>query len=80
MATQIYLDPPDDGGPPTENQRRAQALLRLCPELMWRIRRSAGSGSAPIVIGADAERPHFCDDDGAVHVGARYILAPVDWA
>ena len=79
MATQIYLDPPSADDPPTENQRRAQALLRLCPELLWRIRRSAGSASAPIIIGADAERPH-CDDEGCIRVGARYILAPVDWA
>jgi len=76
MATQIYLDPPDEDGPPTEDQRRAQALLRLCPELMWRIRRSAGSASAHIVIGADAERPSYCED-GFIRVGAYYVLARI---
>jgi len=76
MATQIYLDAPDEDGPPTEDQRRAQALLRLCPELLWRIRRVAGSASAHIVIGADAERPH-CDDEGCIRVGAYYVLARI---
>jgi len=77
MATQIYLDAPDEDGPPTEDQRRAQALLRLCPELLWRIQRSAGSASAPIVIGADAERPYLCGDNGCIRVGAYYVLARI---
>jgi len=72
----------DSGGPdqPTDNQRWAMVLLRMCPALLRNIYKRAGvrAGSAPIVIDATdrAPCPASLPRGHAVVVGADYVMGP----